>query len=381
MLNFRSILFQVFFRLCILLISICIYGLIAGPYITRFGNFSLIWGFLVILILGFGEIFNYLYRHVIQRIRDLIFVVNLIERGNYQKSVEFKETNEFGVLKNSINNMAQVMKISTKELILQVIKTEEKDEELEKINRELENYIYLISHDLKSPLVSMTGFLKLFKKKYANIPNDKKALYYLDRIEKNAKSMHAMISDILKFSKTSKRLENISEINTLEVLNTLSEEMEYFLSTGGIKFTIEDPETFPILRFELRKLHQIFQNLILNAIQYIGDNEKRIIIRYRYIKEISTHEFQISDTGIGIPRTYHKKIFKLFQTVNTNKQTGDNLVGGTGVGLALVKRMLEAYKGRIWLISEVGKGSTFYFTIPEMMEEDFKEFPINIAAR
>ena len=142
----------------------------------------MIWGFIVILVLGLIELFHYLYHHVIQRIKDLTFAVNLIEKGNYRKTVEFKENNEFGILKNSINNMAQVMKISTKELILQVIKTEEKDEELEKINRELENYIYLISHDLKSPLESIMGFLKLFKKKYAKILNNEKEFYYLDRI-------------------------------------------------------------------------------------------------------------------------------------------------------------------------------------------------------
>lgn len=380
MLNFRSILLQVFFRLSILFVLIIIYGLlIAGPYIARFGDLSLIWGFLVIFISGLIETFHYLYRHVIQRIKDLIFAVNLIEEGNYRKTVEFKENNELGILLNSINNMAQVMKISTKELILQVIKTEEKDEELEKINHDLENYIHLISHDLKSPLVSIMGFLKLFKKKYAKILNNEKALYYLDRIEKNSKNMYKMILDILKFSKTTRKLEKLSEINTLEVLNTLSEEMEYFFSTGGIKFEIEEPEFFPIIRFESRKLHQIFQNLILNAVQYIGDDEKRIIVRYKYRKEISTHEFQISDTGIGIPRRYFKKIFKLFQTVNTDKQKGDMIVGGTGVGLALVKRMLEVYEGQIWLTSEVGKGTTFYFTIPEIIGEDFQQSLINIS--
>ena len=146
-------------------------------------------GFLVIISVGFFEISNYFYKHIIKRIKKLSLAVKDVTDGNYDKFIDFEESNELGNLKNSINEMTQILQRTMKELV--------------RSNSELENYIYLISHDLKTPAVSIEGFISLLRKKFPELLEENQIAHYFDRIENNAQKMQQLILDVLELSRTS----------------------------------------------------------------------------------------------------------------------------------------------------------------------------------
>ncbi|MCP4764115.1 MAG: HAMP domain-containing histidine kinase [archaeon] len=239
----------------------------------------------------------------------------------------------------------------------------ESEEKNIKISQDLENYIHIISHDLKTPVVSIEGFASLFQERTAD-KLDEKSLHYLNRIQSNAISMHKLILNILEISRASQTTQNLSEIDVLEILDLIKEEFEFFFDGQKIDFIIENKENFQKIIFERTKLQQIFHNLISNAVKYCGNKEnKKITIRYEHLKNKKLHSFQVEDTGIGIEEKDFQKVFELFQTIDYNS-SNEIKNNSTGVGLGIVKKILESYNGDIWFESKFGVGTTFHFTIP-----------------
>lgn len=220
--------------------------------------------------------------------------------------------------------------------------------ELETSNQGLQEYAHIVSHDLKSPLRSISALATWMNEDYKEVLDDN-GIYNLQMMQEKIESMDKLIDGILKYSSiTGDHLE--SEPTDLNIV--VNEIREVIFIPEHVHVVIMN--TLPTINVDRTKIHQLFQNLIGNSVVHIEAEEGLVEISS---KETSTHwQFSIKDNGVGIPREYHEKIFKIFQSVGEGERS-------TGIGLSIVKKIIDLYEGEIWLESEVGKGSTFHFTI------------------
>jgi len=233
------------------------------------------------------------------------------------------------------------------------------NEELRHKSSEMEEFVYTISHDLKSPLISVLGFINLINVEFEKeLPEGLN--FYITRIEKNIEQMGNIITDVLEYSKIG-RLSEEKEVYPLkELINDVVTGFLPRLSAKKISIEIED--TLPYVYVVKRRFIQVFENLIDNAIKYMGNEEKTKEIEIG-INEIKRNFITIfvRDTGIGIKKEYFPKLFQLFSRIPSGYAEE---VMGSGIGLANVKKIIETHGGSVWVDSEVGKGTAFYFDIP-----------------
>ncbi len=221
--------------------------------------------------------------------------------------------------------------------------------DLEKMNQELSDYAHIVSHDLKSPLRSIYALVNWIKEDYSSA-FDKIGLGHLSMIEKTLEKMETLINDILSYS----RAGNKDNLETKQIdLNTLISDIKNIILIPD-NTKVYSKQELPVIHGDKTRIQQLFQNLIGNAVMYM-DKEKGII-EIDYTDQKTHHLFIIKDNGPGIKEEYHKKIFKMFESVGNHKNS-------TGIGLAIVKKIVELYEGKIWLESSLDTGTTFYFTL------------------
>jgi PAS domain S-box-containing protein len=226
--------------------------------------------------------------------------------------------------------------------------------ELEARNAEMQRFTYTVSHDLKSPLITIEGFLGYLQQDLA-AGNMQSVESDMARIQSAAQKMKALLDDLLKLS----RIGRLVNPPKLVDLNTLIQEALQ-LTDGQTKarcVRVSVSSDLPRVCVDALRITEVFQNLIDNAVKFMGEQPvPRIDIGAEMIDDMVT--CYVRDNGIGIPARYHEKIFGLFEQLDQN-------AFGTGIGLALVKRIIEVHQGRIWVESAgVGLGTTFYFTLP-----------------
>jgi len=228
--------------------------------------------------------------------------------------------------------------------------------ELQQRTDNLENLFFLISHNLKSPIVSIQGFTKLLLEEDNKVSNEEFG-HYLQRIQKNAARMNTIVQDILDFSKVGKRSTTTTELSLFDIIENVRAEFFLPLRSKNIDFRVA--RDLPVVRADLEGISAIFRNLVENAIKYIGET-KRPRIRIDWQDKGTFYLLWVKDNGIGIPKRYHDKVFSLFERAAAPME-----IEGTGVGLALVKRIVEKYGGQVKLESRARKGTTVYFTLPK----------------
>ncbi|MBN1351771.1 GAF domain-containing protein [candidate division KSB1 bacterium] len=233
-------------------------------------------------------------------------------------------------------------------------------EQLRKANEELENFVYTVSHDLKSPIVSIQGFATIMLNEYRN-KLDAEAKHYLERIVVNAEQMEKLIRDLLELSRIGRVVNKFEEVEVSKIIQEAENELIYQIQEKKIKLVVES--NLPKIVCDRNRMVQVFMNLLSNAVNYIGANNPDPLIEIKYEDHDTQHQFCVKDNGIGINKKYHEKIFGLFQIL---EQDSEKI--GTGVGLTIVKRIIENHQGKIWVESEPGAGSSFYFTIPKSGE-------------
>ena len=226
--------------------------------------------------------------------------------------------------------------------------------ELERRNAELERFTYTVSHDLKSPLVTIHGFLGMLEKDVA-AGDAERVARDIRHIGRAATTMKELLNDLLELSRAGRLVHPSATIPMKELVDAALERVGGELEARGV--TVDVPGDLPSLFGDRARLVEVFQNLLSNAVKFMGDQPRPHIEIGGQTTPGETLCF-IRDNGIGIAPAYHEKIFDLFERLNVEME-------GTGIGLTLVKRIIELHGGRVWVVSEgPGRGSTFCFALP-----------------
>lgn len=232
--------------------------------------------------------------------------------------------------------------------------------ELESKNAELERFTYTVSHDLKSPLITIKGFLG-FLHRDAQTGNVERLNADIKRISDAADKMQQLLNDLLELSRIGRLVNQPESINLNEVIAEVLALLHGRIHAGGIRIDVE--ENLPNAYGDRARLSEVFQNLIDNAAKFMGDQADPCIeIGQQGFTESGQLILFVRDNGIGIEPRFKDRIFGLFDKLDPRTE-------GTGIGLALAKRIIEFHKGKIWVESEMGQGSTFYLALPTSEEK------------
>jgi signal transduction histidine kinase len=264
------------------------------------------------------------------------------ERGWNEEELHF--------LQSITSNLSSA--ISRRNAMLEV---ERKAKELERINHELEQFAYVASHDLQEPLRMISEFLKLFEKKYAAAVDEKGRTYIHYAVEGSLR-MKKIILDLLEFSRVGKTKSAMEEVDVEELFNSLK--LLYVSKIETLKADVQLVNPIKVLTWK-SPLEQVLMNLLDNALKYAkSDVSPKIELRM----EEQEHQwlFHFTDNGIGIPPKYFDRIFIIFQRLHTKEE-----YEGSGMGLAITKKIIENIGGRIWVESEPEVGTSFHFSLPK----------------
>jgi len=241
-------------------------------------------------------------------------------------------------------------------------------EELESVNRELRDFAYIISHDLKAPLRGIATLAEWISSDYSD-KFDEQGKEQMGLLLSRVKKMHNMIDGVLQYSRVGRIKEDKQSINLNEIVSEIGD-----IINPPANIQIEVVKELPVIEFEPTRIKQVFQNLLSNAVKYMDKPQGYIKISYEDEGEFL--KFSIEDNGCGISQEHYERIFQIFQTVGLSGKSES-----TGVGLTVVKKIVELYGGKIWVSSSLGQGSTFYFTLPksEVGEKSGEKFKAYIA--
>ena len=228
------------------------------------------------------------------------------------------------------------------------------EDDLRRANHDLEQFAFSASHDLQEPLRSVKIYSELLASEFGDAINSE-ARSYLTYLQNGATRMEMLIRDLLSYTQLVNFEKPTEPVDSGEVLASTLESIAGVIEKTGARITAED---LPPVTVHKTHLHQLFLNLIGNALKY-RDPERVPTVRITAERQNGSWSFAIADNGIGIARQYTEKIFGLFKRLHTSDE-----YSGTGIGLALCRRIVERYHGRIWVDSEPGRGSTFRFTLP-----------------
>lgn len=226
------------------------------------------------------------------------------------------------------------------------------NEELLKSNRELENFAYITSHDLQEPLRMITSFTQLLEKQYGDKLDDR-AREYIEFAVDGARRMYDLINGLLEYSRLSRKEARFTKVDLSDVIEEVKANLKLITNERNCILEVMD---LPIVFADRTQMVQLFQNLISNGIKF---SKSIPIINISAQKATAGYLFSVRDKGIGIEPKYFNRIFEIFKRLHHRDQ-----YPGTGIGLAICKRIVENHNGKIWVESEPGKGSVFHFTIP-----------------
>ena len=308
----------------------------------------------MIVILVMATLYFFIRRLVIKPLKKIGGFTNHIGRGDFDYRSDLRSGDELEHLAHEFNDMARKLKRSYSHL-------EAKTRELERKNKEIESLVSMVSHDLKAPLVSIGGFASLLEKtmKDSIPPKDKN---FLDLIKKNTIRMEDLIQDILNLSSIGKIIEFYEDVESQDIVNEAIKIFQVELEKKGIKLKVDDD--LPVIYCESRWIDQVFTNLINNAIKFIGDRSPPQI-NIGHEEKGDFYQFYVKDNGMGVHKEFQEKIFDPFQRIHTGED-----IEGSGMGLAIVKKIVEIHGGNVWVESEEGKGSIFYFTLPQKGKDE-----------
>ena len=227
-------------------------------------------------------------------------------------------------------------------------------QELSRSNAELQEFAYVASHDLQEPLRAISGYVKLLQTEYVS-ELDETAHEYIDWAIDGTRRMRSLVEDLLAYSRVGTQEQTLAAVDCQKVVREVISNLQTSIVESGAEIIDQD---LPCVTADRTQLVQLFQNLLANAVKFRHhDTAPKITIQAKLTTD-NYWLFSIKDNGIGISPEYFDRIFKIFKRLHTNRE-----FTGTGVGLALCRKIVERHEGKIWLKSKPGEGSTFFFTI------------------
>lgn len=320
--------------------------------------------FIIAMIMLMGINYLVFNRSIIAPIAWLAKETEIIGAGNLDHEANILSDDEIGDLSKAFNTMTQRLKATTvsRNQLLAEIDERNKVEnalmiitaQLKHSNDELQQFAYIASHDLQEPLRMVSSYCKLLEKRYKD-KLDESGREFISYAVDGANRMHLLIEGLLSYSRVGSRKEEFKETDCELVLKYTKDNLQNSIRETEAEIT-HDP--LPVVKGDETQLIQLFQNLIFNAIKYRKEGVvPKIHVSCR--QENGEFIFSFADNGIGIDPQFSDRIFIIFQRLHTREE-----YPGTGIGLAVSKKIIERHGGNIWVESEPEKGSTFYFTIP-----------------
>ena len=230
---------------------------------------------------------------------------------------------------------------------------ERRTQNLERSNVDLQQFAYVASHDLQEPLRAVSSYCQLFEKHYSKTL-DERGVRWLEFVVNGAQRMQTLVSDLLTYARID---------NKTQTWFTVDSRVPCYLAIENLKQVIQETQAkitvgkLPVVWADATQLEALFQNLISNAVKFRGDRPSHVSITAQ--KSGDDWQFAVQDNGIGIKPEFHERVFEIFKRLQSSDR-----YPGTGIGLAICKRIVEKFGGRIWVESQFGEGSTFYFTLP-----------------
>jgi len=237
-------------------------------------------------------------------------------------------------------------------------KLEDLLKELAAKNAELETFVFSVSHDLKTPIVTIEGFMGALREDFGNLISEE-GEKYLNYIGDATQKMELLINDLLELSRIGRLRLKKTEFSLADLIQETITGLQPQIEARNIQVTVS--QDLPLVYGEKKRLTQVMENLLSNAIKYIGKENPCPRIEVGAQEQDNQMVIFVRDNGVGIEKTYFEKIFDVFQRLPSAKK----IEQGTGVGLAIVKRVIEYHEGKVWVESEPGKGTTFFFTLKE----------------
>jgi len=269
---------------------------------------------------------------------------NSLRAGKSFKAIiaPFK-TNEYLVIIRDVTEL----KTAQTELESKAIK-------LEQSNKELEEFAYVVSHDMKQPIRTIVSYLSLLKRRHTEGLSEE-ALEFIQYSIEGANKMSDLIRDILQYSKLEQQISNVKEVDLGRISSKVLNGLKDFISSSNATVHIDD---LPTVNGNETMLTELIQNLIENGIKYNKSEQKTVSLT---VAEKGQYwSFEVKDNGIGFDEQYAQQIFKIFKRLH-----GDEEFQGTGIGLSICHKVVEKHGGKIWAHSKIGEGSTFHFTLPK----------------
>jgi PAS domain S-box-containing protein len=231
--------------------------------------------------------------------------------------------------------------------------TLKKSSELENRNKELDDFTYVVSHDLKEPLISIEGYSKIVMKDYKD-KLDEEGREYLGSVVQSTTRMKNLIEDLLTLSRLGRMQDAYESVSVKDIVDDILHDLQFSLREKNVTARVAD--NLPTVRFSATRLSMVFRNLISNAMKF--NNKPNPVVEIGVRDGEEEHVFFVADNGIGIEPQYFERIFTIFQRLKRSEE-----YRGTGAGLTIAKKIVEREGGRIWVESKPGEGSTFYFTV------------------
>jgi len=314
----------------------------------------------ILLALALGFVISWT---LILPVREADAFLSAVSKGEFGATISVPNRDEFGALADHMNRMSGALHQLDKDQREAARQLRALNEQLERASRAKSEFLASMSHELRTPMNAMLGFTELLlDETYGDVPEPLKQP--LADIRTNGWHLLRLINDVLDLSKIEAGRMELSLVEYLvrDVVGTVQASLRSLAMEKGLEFRIEVPDDIPLAFGDAQRLTQCLLNLAANAIKFTPSGW--VVIQVE--RQDDQLLYRVADTGIGIPKDQLENVFAEFRQADA---TIAREFGGTGLGLSLTKKFVELHGGRIWVESEVGKGSTFVFSIPLRVEK------------